>query len=59
MNVKKDNRIITFRSNSFKDMADKIIKKYPDYYVFDKGGINDNFGMGGFKYYQHFWLKLK
>jgi hypothetical protein len=50
---------ITMRSNQNKDMTDKLVKKFPDVEILKKGIVCDNFGCGGFKYYQHFWCRIR
>jgi len=49
---------ITMRNNSGKDMEEKLKDKYPNATVIYKGSVHNNFGAGGFKYYQHFWCKI-
>lgn len=50
---------VTMRGNSNVDMEARLLKKHPQYRVIEKSAVRDNFGMGGFKYYQHFWVGLK
>lgn len=50
---------ITMRSNKMSDMSNQLRRKYPQYTIIDKGLICNNFGIGGFKYYQRFWVRPK
>lgn len=56
---KREEKNITMRSNKMSDMSNQLRRKYPQYTIIDKGLICNNFGIGGFKYYQRFWVRLK
>lgn len=52
-------KAITMRSNKKSDMTDLLLKKYPNVEVIDTGKVCNNFGAGGKKYYQRFWVRIK
>lgn len=57
--VGSNEKNITMRSNKMSDMSNQLLRKHPQYTILDKGLICNNFGIGGFKYYQRFWVRLK
>jgi len=56
---KNKNSVITIRGNRNKDMSERFEKKYPHLEIVDKGKVSNNFGAGGFKFYQHFLCRWK
>jgi len=56
---KKKHFVITIRGNRNIDMSDNVLKKRPHLYIIDKGKVSNNFGSGGFKYYQRFLCRFK